>query len=334
MAESTKQRCGARTGDGGACSNPVRSSTGRCAAGHTPRVSVATAAAASDAETFATDAGPFDTPNADAAPAAQTGDRVDLADGSWVVVTNDSGDDPLVRERCRRCNGAGRLIQYRLEGGRCFDCLGDKYDRKERPLSEAQRRSRRRVTDRQRRERKRREDTEARAQAAHEARDRWEAENPDLSRALAEHVDSNSAGFLREMRQTVVERGGTLTPKQTEVAQRIMVEEAEKRAYREAEHAAAKPVPEGKKVPVEGHVVKTGTTYTQWGVRDTMIVKGDDGWRVHMTRPRSLRDVEAGERVRLTADITASDDDDRFGFGKRPAGAEVVKEPDGDRAAV
>lgn len=104
-------------------------------------------------------------------------------------------------------------------------------------------------------------------------------------------------------------------------------QEAELEAKRAAERAAADPVPEGREV-VTGEVVGLkwvpGYGYNSPDVLK-MVVKDDRGFKVYGTMPRSI-DAKRGERVTFTAQLEQSNDDDRFGFFKRPTKASVILE--------
>lgn len=101
--------------------------------------------------------------------------------------------------------------------------------------------------------------------------------------------------------------------------------EADRRAAEKAEREAnSNPAPEGK-VEVIGEVVKLTVLETDFGVTDKMIVAADGGYRVYVTVPSAIADVEAGERVSFTATLTRSDRDADFAFGKRPSKAQRVE---------
>jgi hypothetical protein len=102
-----------------------------------------------------------------------------------------------------------------------------------------------------------------------------------------------------------------------------MAEEAKRRQEEEARRATAAPVPTGK-VDIEGTVAKVAQIETQYGRALKVRVVNDAGWAVWGTLPKSINRVEVGERVRFTATVTASPEDELFGFYKRPTNAEVI----------
>ena len=121
---------------------------------------------------------------------------------------------------------------------------------------------------------------------------------------------------------------------------------AEMDARREAEEAAragATPCPSGK-VQVEGKVLSFRVVENEYGSTLKMRVVTDGGWTVWGTVPASIADkweeveeddgyifdrlvegVKAGDRVRFCATVSPSDDDELFGFFKRPTKAEIIE---------
>ena len=124
-------------------------------------------------------------------------------------------------------------------------------------------------------------------------------------------------------------RYGSLSERQVEAVRESLVrdeERAKRDAQRAAEIAAAAPVPTGR-IVIEGEVVgiKVVPGFTRYDPPTTKLtIKADAGWRVWVTCPSGITEVERGNRVRLTATVEASEKDPTFGFGKRPTKAEVV----------
>jgi hypothetical protein len=99
-----------------------------------------------------------------------------------------------------------------------------------------------------------------------------------------------------------------------------------RKAERAAERASAADCPTGRMV-IEGTIVKTDTHDNGFCERVVMTVKSDDGWLVWGTIPSSISyDTVRGQRVRFTATITPSDNDEKFGFFKRPTKAEILSD--------
>lgn len=94
------------------------------------------------------------------------------------------------------------------------------------------------------------------------------------------------------------------------------------------ERANALPVPTGR-IKVCGTVVSVKIPQDDNGFFSVrMLVKSDDGWCVFGSVPSSLQGEEEslrGKRVCFKATVTASKDDPKFGFFKRPTNAEIVE---------
>ena len=113
-------------------------------------------------------------------------------------------------------------------------------------------------------------------------------------------------------------------------------------AERQAEHQAAEAIVNGKQI-ITGKIISTklvhGFAYNQKVLK--MVVKDDRGFKVYGTVPRSIIEQGAesticlgeehwnyedlkGQRVTFTATVQASNDDDKFGFFKRPTKAAIA----------
>ena len=100
-------------------------------------------------------------------------------------------------------------------------------------------------------------------------------------------------------------------------------------AEREIESANAEAIVDGKQI-VTGEIISTkvvdGFAYGQRVLK--MVVKDDRGFKVWGTVPQAI--IEAnddplkGQRVTFTATVQASNDDDKFGFFKRPSKAAIA----------
>ena len=103
-------------------------------------------------------------------------------------------------------------------------------------------------------------------------------------------------------------------------------------AQRDAERAERDAAHEAGEDAVEGRVVITGTVLafkaqeSMYGDVLRMLVQDDRGCRVWGSVPSSLDDAERESRVTFTATVTASDNDAKFGFFKRPTKAAVITE--------
>jgi hypothetical protein len=100
-------------------------------------------------------------------------------------------------------------------------------------------------------------------------------------------------------------------------------------AQRQAEHLAAEPIIEGKQV-ILGNVLTVREQNSDWGWTIKMLVKDDRGFKLWGSVASSILDqcdsLESlkGQRVTFTATLKASDDDDKFGFFKRPTKAAIA----------
>jgi hypothetical protein len=175
--------------------------------------------------------------------------------------------------------------------------------------------------------------------------------------ALAECYDSEARaldgyqGLLGQMLDKAARYD--ISPKQAALIAKLLderaqgvVRQAERKREQDERKANAKPVPTGDGIIIEGVMVKRYWQDNDFGGALRMIVEGDDGWRVWGTLPASLMSSEQydadgnrtgytlgadeGDRVRFTANITASDDDPSFGFCKRPRKASIISTTDTD----
>jgi hypothetical protein len=166
-------------------------------------------------------------------------------------------------------------------------------------------------------------------------RDQWAAGHPELAAYLATADRQAWPGFLWDMADTAARE--PLTPRQAEVATRIMREQIARAAQRAEDDATAADIPSGT-VTVTGEVISTRLEDNPYsprgGCTSRMLVRADDGWRVWVTIPREINDINAttpgnlgglhGARVRFTCEITPKRGERAFGYGKRPRKAEVL----------
>jgi hypothetical protein len=87
-----------------------------------------------------------------------------------------------------------------------------------------------------------------------------------------------------------------------------------------AEREAAAPCPKGR-VKVSGTVLKVAAYDNQFGTTMKMTVKAQEGFMVFVSVPSSIPVPERGAVVSFVATIIPSDNDPKFGFGKRPVAA-------------
>ncbi len=103
---------------------------------------------------------------------------------------------------------------------------------------------------------------------------------------------------------------------------REMIQKRQEEWDKQAE--MADPVPEGR-VEVVGYVQSLKWKDTDYGRSLKMLVVSDDGYRVYGSVPKSLVDeLDKTDRIRFTATLEPSNDDEKFGFFKRPSKAEIL----------
>jgi hypothetical protein len=95
---------------------------------------------------------------------------------------------------------------------------------------------------------------------------------------------------------------------------------AEIEARRQAEHEAAKELPEGR-LTFRAKVLTV--KQTDFGRR--LLLQHIDGWKCWGSVPSSLSEVERNAEIELTATLVKSDKDTKFGFFKRPTKAWIVE---------
>jgi hypothetical protein len=91
-------------------------------------------------------------------------------------------------------------------------------------------------------------------------------------------------------------------------------------AQRAQEAAVAKAIPEemiGRRVKIRGEVISKKLVESPYGSYMKMLVKHQDGWKVWGTVPRGL-EAPKGGIVEFVASIDRSQDDEKFGFFKKP----------------
>lgn len=114
---------------------------------------------------------------------------------------------------------------------------------------------------------------------------------------------------------------GYLSDRQITAVRSSMAKSAERQQLKEQEPALTSPVPNGLQ-QVEGIVVSLkwtpGYTYNSPSVLKALVVD-DRGFKVWGSVPRSIiNEIERGMRITFEATLQRSDDDETFGFFKRP----------------
>jgi len=127
---------------------------------------------------------------------------------------------------------------------------------------------------------------------------------------------------------------GKLSPKQCAAVLKIIdgniAKKAEWAAKSAAENADAEAIVNGKQA-ITGEVITVKTQEGYYGDTLKMLVRDDRGFKVWGTVPSALSEAayEAettvnGSRVTFSATVEASEDDNKFGFYKRPTKAKLI----------
>lgn len=116
---------------------------------------------------------------------------------------------------------------------------------------------------------------------------------------------------------------GSLSEKQIGVIKNAHKKHLEVEAKKADDAKNATPCPTGR-VDIIGEVLTTKWKSSYYGDTLKMLVRSSDGYIVWGTVPSSLSDVKSGEKVKFTATVEKSIDDEAFGFFKRPSKAEIV----------
>jgi hypothetical protein len=152
-----------------------------------------------------------------------------------------------------------------------------------------------------------------------------------LDRAFEIHQACPLDGYTEFEERTITDivgkmaRYGSISEKQENFL-RNLVEKVDTRAQRQAdwqakrdaERADATDCPAGR-ITITGTIVKLDTKVNQFGCREVMTVKSEDGFLVWGTCPSALYDKVRGDTVKFVATVTPSDTDSKFGFFKRPS---------------
>lgn len=159
---------------------------------------------------------------------------------------------------------------------------------------------------------------EAKKFAFYEKKQKFLAAHPDFAKAL-EALKGGGNSFTQDIAMKF-DQYGSLSDAQVAAFLKSIARDQEFAARREAEKAAAGPVPTGKRIEFEGVMVSWKVVVGQFGQQTKMLVRLDNGSKVWMTMPTAY-DVQTygkGSRVKMRATVTVSKDDSTFGFGSRP----------------
>lgn len=174
----------------------------------------------------------------------------------------------------------------------------------------------------------------------------------EFLRGLNTDYDSREPEFLLSLRGQL-DRKGELSEAQVEAARKFLVKRQEREARIAAEQEQLKdapPLAEGKR-QIEGEIVSTKIQTSDYGSALKMLVREDDGNKVWGTVPRNIEEISLGrvryedagvdedgrsfvpvdegvelpgQRIRFNATVERSNNDEHFGFFKRPIKAELI----------
>lgn len=148
---------------------------------------------------------------------------------------------------------------------------------------------------------------------------------PELA-TLAGDDYAEATGFMADMRRAIL--SGKPTDAQRDAAVAAVRRDQERAVERDRMRGSGVAVPTGR-VTVTGTIVAVWTKDTDWGVRDMMRIRSDEGWTAAGAIPAKLRDVAGpefddmaaalrGRQVTITAEFQPGRDDQLSGFFRRP----------------
>lgn len=155
------------------------------------------------------------------------------------------------------------------------------------------------------------------AEAERDARNFIEEQEPEFADAL--EVDHH---IIRDIKSKLF-KYGSLSDAQVDLVLKIAREQQEK-----AEELADAPAIEEGRREITGTIVSCKEKQTPWGDQLKMLVEDDDGNRYYGSAPKALQkhistdpsDLK-GKDVSFTGSVEPSNDDEHFGFFKRPTKA-------------
>lgn len=116
---------------------------------------------------------------------------------------------------------------------------------------------------------------------------------------------------------------GELSEKQIDVIKSAYANHVSLEEKKAEDAKTASPCPTGR-IDIIGEVLSTKWKSSYYGDTMKMLVRSSDGYKVWGSVPSSLSSVKSGAKVKFTATVEKSKDDESFGFFKRPAKAEVI----------
>jgi hypothetical protein len=160
-----------------------------------------------------------------------------------------------------------------------------------------------------------------------EKRDEFEAARPGIAQELQEHSERND--FFASL-YSQLERKGVLSDAQVDAAVKSLARQREwdlERKEEEASEPTPAPVITGR-IQVTGKVLTVKTQDGMYGPTQKMLVLDNRGFKIWGTCPSKIEgewaDGLRGEHITFLASVEKSDDDENFGFYKRPMKAKVI----------
>lgn len=156
-------------------------------------------------------------------------------------------------------------------------------------------------------------------------REAFIAAHPEVQMLLAYEKEVEAIPTFLSSLTFALERDGELSEKQLAWIEPAIIRDREQTARANAREAEAKALrasgvraPSGR-VTVTGKILGFKTVESDvFGDTLKMIVQSVEGWKVYVTAPMGAGDALVGESVTFSAQLTPSQDDVLFAFGKRP----------------
>ncbi len=149
--------------------------------------------------------------------------------------------------------------------------------------------------------------------------------NPELAWFTYPDVMDNYSTFVYDV-ASKFRRDGELSEKQIESALKAMAREDKWRWEKESEVKVDAPSGLTQVIGTikSFKIVDNPYSPSKWDRTIKMIVKDDRGFTVYCTLPSALSECNEGDKVSFMVDLTVSDRDSSFAFGKRPSKAKKL----------
>jgi hypothetical protein len=173
----------------------------------------------------------------------------------------------------------------------------------------------------------------AKAKALDEAKAKFLEGNQSFAEAyqsLRNAPENHSRNYFASDIAHKFDTYGELSDKQVTAFISSVARDLKWKAEKEAEAVSSILIPELKdgKVSMEGEIVSIKMHYSEiWGNSMKMLVKLTDGNKVWGSFPAPLAEAKAdkGDKISFIATVTKSDEDEHFGFFKRPSKTKIIE---------